>query len=518
MFEGGYVVMLSPIQNEIVEQPGNLIVRASAGTGKTHTMVSKIAYDIEHQHSHKVVAAITFTIKAASEIKERLTIDTTEHFIGTNNSFAIEEVIKPFMKDVFGMEYKVDMSTDYSVKVKNFTEGLAKIRDEQILCSYEKSKEKENFIFQLALDILKKSKACQLYLQAKYFKIYVDEYQDCDKDMHEFFMYICDKLKIDTFVVGDEKQSIYMWRGAYPQAFMSIWEKTNFSKKFMGDNFRSCQQIQNYSNLLCKETRALYKKVEDLSSVVLVCTSMEKWASDILPLLDTSKRIALLRYSNANAQVGADTLTSAGIKITYVPQSPIADITTQTAWLYNAVAKFFVLPMYSAYDIRTEVPNEVVGSKRVLNYIKKSLAILDECIKQADIEGFSKQLEIMANYFGYETRMEHCEKLYNTICDKKFHPAFNIDELDKISITFHSSKGLEFDQVILFVSDYRLSSEQDIYNHYVAATRAKSKLIMVYIQGDWSAKQFASNINNIFAEANIKVSNTAMIVNCASCR
>ena len=64
--------MLSPIQKEIVEQPGNLIVRASAGTGKTHTMVSKIVYDIEHQHSHKVIAAITFTIKAANKIKERL--------------------------------------------------------------------------------------------------------------------------------------------------------------------------------------------------------------------------------------------------------------------------------------------------------------------------------------------------------------------------------------------------------------------------------------------------------------
>ncbi len=94
--------MLSPIQKEIVEQPGNLIVRASAGTGKTHTMVSKIMYDIEHQHTHKVVAAITFTIKAANEIKERLTIDTSSHFIGTNNSFVIEEIIKPFMKDVFG--------------------------------------------------------------------------------------------------------------------------------------------------------------------------------------------------------------------------------------------------------------------------------------------------------------------------------------------------------------------------------------------------------------------------------
>ena len=96
------------------------------------------------------------------------------HFIGTNNSFAIEEIIKPFMKDVFGRAYKLDMSTDYSVKVKTFIEGLIKIKDEQILCSYANSK--ENFIFQLALEILQKSTACQLYLKAKYFKIYVDEY------------------------------------------------------------------------------------------------------------------------------------------------------------------------------------------------------------------------------------------------------------------------------------------------------------------------------------------------------
>ena len=70
-------------------------------------------------------------------------------------------------------------------------------------------------------------------------------------------MYLCDELKIETFIVRDEKQSIYIWRGAYPEAFKSILEKTNFKKIFMGDNFRSCQQIQNYSNLLCKEDSAL---------------------------------------------------------------------------------------------------------------------------------------------------------------------------------------------------------------------------------------------------------------------
>ena len=64
----------------------------------------------------KVLQQITFTIKAATEIKERLTIDTSNHFIGTNNSFAIEEIIKPFMRDVYGREYKLDISTDYSKK------------------------------------------------------------------------------------------------------------------------------------------------------------------------------------------------------------------------------------------------------------------------------------------------------------------------------------------------------------------------------------------------------------------
>lgn len=44
---------LSPIQEKIVETPGNLIVRASAGTGKTHTMVNKIAKEIDNNHTRR---------------------------------------------------------------------------------------------------------------------------------------------------------------------------------------------------------------------------------------------------------------------------------------------------------------------------------------------------------------------------------------------------------------------------------------------------------------------------------
>ena len=503
--------MLSPVQENIVNQDGNLIVRASAGTGKTHTMVSKIIHDIEKQHTHKVVAAITFTIKAANEIKDRLTIDSYNHFIGTNNSFAIEEIIKPFMKDVYGQDYKVDISTDYSVKVNTFDEGLRKIKEEQLLATY--SNPKENFIFKLALEIVKKSKACQLYLKSKYFKIYVDEYQDCDKDMHALFMYICEMLNIDTFVVGDEKQSIYMWRGAYPQAFMSIWESPNFSKKFMHDNFRSCQQIQNYSNLLCEETRDLFTPIDDLSSVKIVCTPLSNWVPAVISHLDPDKKCALLRYRKVDAETGANELTDSGMEFLYIPQTPIADITTDAAWIYNAIAKHFILPRYSVYDFRDEIPNEIIGNKRILEYIKKTFCNLDESLKLNDLDNFVKQVEIFANYLGYDTKESHCVKLFETISDKKYHPAFNVESLDRVAITFHSSKGLEFDQVVLFVSDYPLSNEQEIYNHYVASTRAKTKLIMVYTD-DYKSQQYAKNIKSIFGESNLKVRNVASVIDC----
>lgn len=510
MFEGGNAMSLSPIQQEIVDLSGNLIVRASAGTGKTHTMVSKIVCDIEKQHSHKVIAAITFTVKAAREIKERLTIDIERHFIGTNNSFAIEEIIKPFMKDVYGMEYKVDMSTDYSIKVDSFQEGIEKIRTEKILCSYRENK--KNFIFQLALDIMKQSQACQLYLQSKYFKIYIDEYQDCDRHMHDFFMYICEELKIDTFVVGDEKQSIYIWRGAYPQAFLSIWDRDDFEKRFMRDNFRSCQQIQNYSNLLCEETRSLYKSIENLQSIYMIKTTQTSWVDDVLEYIDRDKKTALLRYNKANAQDGAEKMSMKGMEVIYIPPIPIADITTDTAWLYSAIANYFVISTYSVYDFLSEVPEEDIGNKKIEPYLKKIMANLDEYIKVGEDEKFEKQVENLANYFGYDIRKEHIEKLYTTITDESFHPAFNVEQLDKIAITFHSSKGLEFEQVIVFASDYKLSDAESIYNHYVAVTRAKSKLIIVDV-GTYNDNIYSSNLSEIFAISNVKIEDVATVVN-----
>lgn len=487
---------LSPIQEEIVETSGNLIVRASAGTGKTFTMVNKIAKEIDDNHTHKVIAAITFTIKAAQEIKDRLSVDISQHFIGTNNSFVIEEVIKPFMKDVYGADFDLDMSTDYSVKVNTFEEGIEKVKNEGILCSYKDNK--RNFIFDLAQIIIKRSLACRLYLQAKYFKIYIDEYQDCDESMHNFFMYLCDKLNIETFIVGDEKQSIYIWRGAYPEAFKDIWTKSNFKKKFMGNNFRSCQQIQNYSNLLCDETRDLYSPTDNVDNIVWLSSREANWATKVMSNIDPDKSLALLRFSNRDAKNGAEKLTTNGLECIYIPQIPIADITTETAWLYTAIAKYFILEKYSVYDVISEIPVEGNESRKTVSTIKKIFSKIEENINDESL--FSSSVTALAKYLGYDTRPEHIDKLFDTICDSSYHVAFEPDKYKHIATTFHSSKGLEFEQVIVFAEDYSLKDMPSIYNHYVAATRAKNKLIIVKLN-NYYANCFQNNLQKIFSES-----------------
>lgn len=489
---------LSPVQEEIVHTPGNLIVKASAGTGKTQTMVSKIIEEINSNHTHKVIAAITFTIKAAQEIKDRLSVDITQHFIGTNNSFAIEEIIKPFMKDVFGLDFDIDMSTDYSIKSDSFQEAVDRIKSDGTLCSYRDNK--RNFIFDLAQEIVEKSVACQLYLKAKFFKIYIDEYQDCDKSMHYLFMFLCDTLGIETFVVGDSKQSIYIWRGAYPEAFNSIWDKTNFSRIFMGDNFRSCQQIQNYSNLLCDETRHLYKPTDDLGSIIMISPKTSNWAIEVISYLSLDQRSALLRYSNESARNGAYELTENGLECVYIPQPPIADITTETAWLYSAIAKYIIVEKYSVYDLISEIPVEGNESRKAVSAIKKLLSAIED---STDCEqAFSNNVCKLAEYLGYDTRQDHLKKLYTTISDSVYHVSFDPDQYPNIAITFHSSKGLEFDQVIVFTDDYRLSDIQSIYNHYVAVTRAKTKLIIVK-QYSLNSDCFQKNIERLFAEKGV---------------
>lgn len=495
-------------QKDIINAPGNLVVSASAGTGKTYTMIEKIFKDIKDNTTHKSVAAITFTIKAAKEIKERLTINTSSHFIGTNNSFVIEEVIKPFSKDIYGNEFDKDIDTDYSIKVEDFDSGVFKLKEESLLGSYENNT--RNFIFELALHIVKNSNACQLYLKAKYFKLYIDEYQDCDGDMHTFFMYLCDKLKIETFIVGDDKQSIYIWRGAHPEAFKSIFTKNNFTKKVLYENFRSCKQIQNYTNLLFTQTSCYYDPLESNERINLIIATEEDWFTKVSKIIKEELPFALLRFTNDNAEKGANQLRQIGLDCTFVPKLPISDISTETAWIYTSIAKYLILEKYSVYDFISDIPVEGTNNTKVVNNLKNHLRVVEK--SKNSYEYFVSSVISFAEYLGYETKIDHIKKLHDTVTDYRYHNALKDLQNSNVAFTFHSSKGLEFDQVIVFSSDYRLNNQESLYNHYVACSRAISKLIIVHFSGNCYSNAFIKNLHKIMNDRGVNINSLIRVI------
>lgn len=504
---------LSQQQKDIViDTAGNIVVSASAGTGKTRTMIAKICHDLLYNKTHKMIAAITFTIRAAQEIRDRLTIDTTQCFIGTNNSFAIEEIIKPFLKDVYGEEYDIDLDTDYANRDKRLNSragGIESIRNFHTIYSY--ADDRRNFVFDLALNIIKKSEACRLYLQAKYFGIYIDEYQDCDIDMHRFFMYLCDQLGITTFIVGDEKQSIYRWRGANPDSFVSVFTKAGFTHKSLTENHRSDKQIRDYSNLLFATTRELVTEPQNTGDIIWLTAASDNWATKVTPLLDASKTSALLRHSRNNtrdgkqgASEGAELLTQSGIGHIFIPSTPIDDITTNTAWLYTAVASFILIKSYSVYDFINDIPTE--NDNVAVGRTQQMLRAIEQHIDNQ--VAFAEKVSALANYLGYPTMPQHIQKLFETAIDPQYAVALNPEKPKHCTLTLHSSKGLEFDQVILFIEDYAFRgtvSDEHINNHYVACTRAKSKLIVVDTKTN-DANAARQKVRSLFREANVPFS------------
>jgi hypothetical protein len=272
--------------------------------------------------------------------------------------------------------------------------------------------------------------------------------------------------------------------------------------------------IQNYSNLLNDETRNLYKKNSDKSAIVLVDTMSYQWLNDIRAYVDLDKKTALLRYSNNDAKEGASILSSIGTEFVYVPKTPISEITTDVSWLYNAIAQFFILKKYTEYDFMDEIPEESIGDRKVIKYIKNQLENIRKALKDKDDQNVIDITREMAKYFGYISSDEHVRNMISTIVNPEYHPAFRMDELTHVSITFHSSKGLEYEQIIVFANDYKLDRPDSIYNHYVAVTRAKNKLIIVRLKDKkaWEGECYYNNLNKLFNKSNVKLSDVMTIV------
>ncbi|AYF92375.1 DNA helicase PcrA [Apilactobacillus bombintestini] len=279
---------------------GPLLIMAGAGSGKTRVLTHRIAYLIEEKHVLPWnILAITFTNKAAREMKERVSkllevggedvwISTfhalcvrilRRHIdkIGFNRAFTIagsseqRTLVKRILKD-FDIDPKKndprsilsaisnaknDLKTPYEFSESidhnsPFEETVAKVYEE-----YQKrlhGNEALDFddLIMLTIQLFNESKETLEYYQNKFKYIHVDEYQDTNEAQYKLVTMLAEKYR-NICVVGDADQSIYGWRGANMNNILNFQsDYKDAHTTLLEQNYRSTKNILNAANDVIK--------------------------------------------------------------------------------------------------------------------------------------------------------------------------------------------------------------------------------------------------------------------------
>ena len=285
---------------------GPLLVLAGAGSGKTRVLTTRIAYLIEELGiSPDNILAITFTNKAAKEMKERILnmlgpiaykiqISTFHSFglyllkrhyelLGYDHNFTILDsddvltLIKKIIKDMNldSKEYNPKAIRNKISGAKNElldAEGYSKYANSsyeeivvEIYRKYEK-KLKINNSFDFDDLLMMPLKLFSLYpnilkeYQEKYQYILVDEYQDTNEAQYLMVKMLAQKYK-NICVVGDESQAIYSWRGANYKNILNFEKDYKNAKTILlEENYRSTKTILNAANDIIKNNKERKEK------------------------------------------------------------------------------------------------------------------------------------------------------------------------------------------------------------------------------------------------------------------
>lgn len=291
----------------VINTDGPCLVIAGAGSGKTKVLTHKIAYLMQEKDIKPWnILAITFTNKAANEMKERVEalvgddakdmwIETFHSIcvkilrrfidrIGFDHSFVIfdtsdqRSLIKECLKDL-----KIDdkMFTDRIVQfeISNAKNDMKEPEEYEAMVKGDYRREKIASVYNLYQRRLKENNAIDFddiinyaikifrenddvldYYTNKFNYILVDEYQDTNKSQFTLIRLLA-KAHGNITVVGDNDQGIYSFRGA------DISNILNFEKDFKGtkiikleQNYRCTQNILNAANSVIKNNEVKYKK------------------------------------------------------------------------------------------------------------------------------------------------------------------------------------------------------------------------------------------------------------------
>lgn len=294
-----YLETMNDNQKEaILTTDGPLIILAGAGSGKTRVLTHRIMYLIkEKKINESNILAITFTNKAANEMKERifnLIGDTTKYiwintfhamclkilrtnieYLGYKTNFTIldSNEQKRVIKDIIeNYKYDIDQyNPNFILKVisnsKNKNESPEDLSQKSkfgfmknvsnIYLKYQQYLKKNNVLdfddlIIKTIELFEKSDETLKYYQNKFKYIHVDEYQDTSIIQYKLIKLLSNFHK-NICVVGDDDQSIYSWRGA------NVNNITDFEKDFKNSKIIYLNQNYRSNNIILSAANSIIK-------------------------------------------------------------------------------------------------------------------------------------------------------------------------------------------------------------------------------------------------------------------
>lgn len=289
---------------------GPMLVLAAAGTGKTRTLVHRVAYLIENGVPAERILLLTFTNRAAREMTERAEAligsgvggiwSGTFHsicarllrmygsFLGYKSSFTIideddqKKLMGQIVKEVAGKDAKdfvkkeiiLKLISDAANRERDFRE-LVEIQQSKVALDVEKvvecgkryeARKRElgamdfDDLIVNGLRLVRDCEGVRNELQERFLHVLVDEYQDTNSVQAKFTDLLAAKHR-NIMVVGDDFQCIYTWRGAQFENIMEFpnrWSGCRILK--LERNYRSLAPILDVANVVMKDVSHQFEK------------------------------------------------------------------------------------------------------------------------------------------------------------------------------------------------------------------------------------------------------------------
>ncbi|MBQ8446768.1 MAG: UvrD-helicase domain-containing protein, partial [Clostridia bacterium] len=280
----------------VLQTEGAVLVLAGAGSGKTRVLTSRIAYLVEEKNvPPQAILAITFTNKAANEMKERLSkiVDVSRSWVCTIHSMCVR-ILRAYAEEVgISQNFSIyseternniikksfqecDFDDEKLLKLVKYHIGNAKMLgfdpdryaeeyageheiDDivKVYRRYQKHLHENNALdfddlLNETRNLLKTNDDAREQLSGRFRYILVDEFQDTNAVQYEIIRYLASSHG-NLFAVGDDDQSIYGWRGAKIENILHFEKDFKGAKVFkLERNYRSTKNILTLANTVIK--------------------------------------------------------------------------------------------------------------------------------------------------------------------------------------------------------------------------------------------------------------------------